>query len=244
MASASPVFLLPFAYRQTGAKEDFMSLQFGAVIFDLDGTLLDTLEDLADSANAALAEFGFPRHPGDAYRFFVGDGIETMMRRIAPADTDVETVRRLVAVMREKYAGNWANKTRPYNGIPAVLEELGASSVRMAVLSNKPHRMTESTIRHFFPAIAFCRVQGSPRGGTAKPDPAMALDIAADFGLKPEQVLFVGDSRTDMDTATAAGMIPAGALWGFRPESELLAHGAKALLERPEQLLDLAGSSK
>ena len=203
-----------------------MPLQAGAVIFDLDGTLLDSLDDLADSANAILEEHGFAPHPVDAYRFFVGEGMETLMRRAAPANADESVVRLLLEGMRERYGRHWARKTRPYAGVITMLKGLTALSVPLAVLSNKPHDFTELAVRHFFPETVFARVQGSPKGGRAKPDPSLALGIAADFGLKPERVLFMGDSRIDMDTATAAGMIPAGVLWGFRPKSELLALGA------------------
>lgn len=217
-----------------------MTLRPAAIIFDLDGTLIDSLEDLADSANAVLEKQGFAPHPADAYRFFVGEGMETLIRRAAPSGTDDGTIARLVEGMRERYGKNWSRKTRPYEGIMPMLERLGAFSLPLAVLSNKPHDFTELTVKHFFPNVVFAKVLGSPRGGRAKPDPSLALGIAADFGLRPEDVLFVGDSRTDMDTATAAGMVLAGALWGFRPASELLAHGAKILLERPERLFEVA----
>lgn len=217
-----------------------MPLRFGAVIFDLDGTLINSLDDLADCANSVLGEKGFAPHPADAYRFFVGEGMETLIRRAAPAGTDDETLRRLVARMRECYGRGWAEKTRPYEGVGAMLQALSALSLPLAVLSNKPDDLTKATVGHFFPDVPFAGVLGSPPGGRAKPDPALALGVAAAFNVKPEQVLFVGDSRTDMLTATAAGMFPAGVLWGFRPADELLAHGAKTLLETPERVVGLA----
>lgn len=218
-----------------------MPLPFGAVIFDLDGTLINSLDDLADSANAVLKGRGFAPHPADAYRFFVGEGMENLMRRAAPAGTDEAAVRQLVEEMRKSYARNWAGKTRPYEGVASMLQRLAELPLPLAVLSNKPADFTKLTVDHFFPDVPFARVLGSPPGGRAKPDPFLALSIAAELGCAPERVLFVGDSRTDMDTATAAGMFPAGALWGFRPAEELLAHGARALLERPEQAAALAG---
>ena len=221
-----------------------MSLRFGAVIFDLDGTLINSLDDLADCANSVLAEKGFAPHPADAYRFFVGEGMETLIRRAAPAGTDDETLCRLVGRMRECYGRGWAKKTRPYEGVEAMLQALAALPLRLAVLSNKPDDLTKATVSHFFPDVAFAGVLGSPPGGRAKPDPALALGLAAAFAVKPERVLFVGDSRTDMITASAAGMFPAGALWGFRPAGELLAHGAKALLETPERVPGLAEGAR
>ena len=221
-----------------------MPLRFGAVIFDLDGTLINSLDDLADCANNALEEQGFAPHPADAYRFFVGEGMETLIRRAAPAGTDDETLGRLVKRMREGYGRGWARKTRPYEGVEAMLRDLAALSLPLAVLSNKPDDLTKATVGHFFPDAAFAGVQGSPPGGRAKPEPDLALGLAAAFNVKPEHVLFVGDSRTDMITATAAGMFPAGVLWGFRPAEELLAHGAKALLERPERVVELAEGAR
>ena len=221
-----------------------MPPRFRAVIFDLDGTLINSLDDLADCANAALGERGFPPHPADAYRFFVGEGMENLVRRAAPAGTDETVIRRLVECMRERYGRDWARKTRPYDGIVPMLERLAALPLPMAVLSNKPREFTDLTVRHFFPDIPFVQVLGSPPGGRAKPDPSLALSIADGLGLAPEQTLFVGDSRTDMDTATAAGMFPAGVLWGFRSAEELLAHGAKVLLKEPEGVNELVEESR
>lgn len=209
-----------------------------ACFFDLDGTLLDSLEDLADAGNAALASKGYPTHPADAYRYFVGDGMETLIRRAAPQGVEEDVLRLLTQTMRDEYALGWARKTRPYPGITTMLDELRQRGVVLAVLSNKPHEFTELAVRRFFPNTPFARIQGSPKGGRAKPDPALALAMAAELGLAPEEVLFIGDSRTDMDTAVAAGMFPLGVLWGFRPASELTEHGAKALVEDPIQILD------
>lgn len=213
-----------------------MSRKFDAVIFDLDGTLLNTLEDLADAANAALAARGLPLHPVEAYRFFVGSGVRELMRRAAPENMPEPALRDLVEGMRGQYAANWANKTQPYTGIVPMLQRLASLALPVAVLSNKPHDFTLLCVRRFFPNIAFARVQGCPEEGKPKPDPSLALDIAGEFGLRPGRVLFLGDSSIDMDTARAAGMIPAGALWGFRPEAELKAHGAEVLLAAPEEL--------
>lgn len=215
-----------------------------AVFFDLDGTLLDTLDDLADAANSVLAGEGCPEHPVDAYRFFVGDGMENLMRRAAPQDVDETALARLLRGMKEEYGRGWARKTRPYPGITAMLSNLAQQAMVLAVLSNKPHDLTVLTVRHFFPDTAFAKIQGSPQGGKAKPDPALALGMARELGLAPSEILFLGDSRTDMDTAVAAGMLPAGALWGFRPKSELVAHGARLLLEHPGQLLERITPSK
>lgn len=207
-----------------------------AVIFDLDGTLVDSLEDLADAVNAALAAFSLPTHPLEPYKYFVGDGMETLLRRAAPPETPEEILADLVARMKQEYARNWAVKTRPYQGIAAMLTTLAGKKIPMAVLTNKPHEFAGEVVNRFFPDAPFAIVQGSPSGGKAKPDPAMALSIAERFGLKPECVAFIGDSRTDMDTAVNAGMLPVGVLWGFRPERELLGHGAKVIISTPGEL--------
>lgn len=204
-----------------------------AVFFDLDGTLLDSLEDLADTANSVLVRHGYPSHAIDAYRYFVGDGMETLLRRAAPDSLGEEEFSRLLEPMREEYGKSWAKKSRPYNGIVPMLLELVEREVILAVLSNKPHEFAVLAVEHFFPNIHFAKIQGSPRGGKAKPDPSLALDMAREFKLAPGEVIFMGDSSIDMDTAVAAGMLPVGVLWGFRTEDELKRHGAKILLERP-----------
>ena len=213
-----------------------MKPEVAAVIFDLDGTLIDSLEDLADSVNTALAEHGLPIHPAEPYNYFVGDGMETLVRRAAPEGTSIDVLASVLVRAKEEYGKNWAAKTKPYQGIVSMLERLVALGVPLAVLSNKPHEFTEEVVKHFFPGTLFVVVQGSPEGGKAKPEPGMALAVAKKFGLKPERIAFMGDTRTDMDTAVNAGMLPTGVLWGFRPEQELLEHGAKVLLVKPDDL--------
>ncbi|HAH06996.1 MAG TPA: HAD family hydrolase [Elusimicrobia bacterium] len=204
-----------------------------AVLFDLDGTLLDTLDDIADSMNAALAVLGQPVHPVEAYRFFVGDGVETLARRTVasgPSDEAAEA-------FRAEYARRWDKKTRPYDGIPELLDALAGRGVGMAVLSNKPDDFTRMAVERYFPGAAFSAVRGMRPGGPKKPDPAAALDIAGGAGLEPAEFVYLGDTDTDMRTARAAGMHPVGALWGFRPAKELLDNGAQELLSAPRELL-------
>ena len=159
-------------------------MKFKAVLFDLDGTLLDTLGDLADSMNAALAESGFGPHPTEAYKTFVGDGIEMLARRVLPPDRcDDETIARCLAAMREQYAKRWAHKTRPYDGIAQMLDRLASSGVRMAILSNKPDDMTRLTVSELLGRWRFEVVQGLCDGVPKKPDPAGALQIARHMAL-------------------------------------------------------------
>jgi phosphoglycolate phosphatase len=213
-----------------------MPHRFRAAIFDLDGTLIDSLADIADATDRALSAFGFPGHDLASYRYFVGDGMGMLMRRAAPAGSGEETARRLLARMLEEYASAWRVKTRPYPGIPELLDDLVRRGCKLAVLSNKPHPMTLEVVAHFFPSVPFDRVQGSPSPSSpAKPDPALALSIAASFGLPPAEVAFVGDTRTDMRTAANAGMPAVGVSWGFRPRGELEENGAAFILDSPGQ---------
>jgi phosphoglycolate phosphatase len=215
-------------------------MPYNAILFDLDGTLLDTLEDLADSMNAALARMGAPAHPVAGYKRFVGDGVIELCRRTLPADRrDEATIQAAAQAMRAEYSGRWDRKTRPYDGIPELLDELTARRVAMAVLSNKPDDFTKLCVKKLLPRWRFDAVRGLDPGGTKKPDPAGALAIARQLGVAPAGVLYLGDTDTDMRTAVAAGMFPVGARWGFRPAEELLANGAKVLIARPEELLGL-----
>lgn len=209
-----------------------------AAIFDLDGTLLDTLDDLAESANEALAAASLPTHPVEAYRIFVGDGINKLVQRILPEGGDDEMVAHVLALYRAAYGRRWNNKTKPYAGVPETLHELSFRPVKLAVLSNKPQKFTELCIAHHLSGNPFHIVLGQRDNVARKPDPAAALEIARAFQVSPGDVIFVGDSKTDMDTATAAGMRPIGVSWGFRPVEELQAHGAEHIVNHPAELLE------
>lgn len=213
-------------------------LVYEAALFDMDGTLLDTLEDIADATNGALRELGYPQKGLPEYRYAVGDGMEMLIRRVLPEDSgDDATVRRCLDRMRDLYRGCWAAKTHPYEGVEEMLAALAGNGVHLSLLSNKPEEFASQMVRHFFPAIRFDVAFGARPGVPRKPDPSAALDIARTLGLTPERFFYLGDTATDMRTALAAGMFPAGALWGFRPESELREAGAKALLARPREVL-------
>jgi len=217
-------------------------MQFRAVLFDLDGTLLDTLEDLADSMNVVLARRGHPEHPVDEYRFFVGQGISEMCRVTLPeTQRDEATVAAAVEEMRTEYGRRWADKTGPYPGVPELLERLVAHEVPLAVFSNKPHDFTVMTVERFLAEVPFRQVLGVGDDVPGKPDPTAPLRIADELGVQPAEVCYLGDTANDMRTAVAAGMFPVGARWGFRPDEELLASGARWLLTRPEELLGILG---
>ncbi len=213
-------------------------MAFRAVLFDLDGTLLDTLEDLAESADAVLASLGASGHPVQAYRRFVGDGVATLMARALPAGRrDEATVALAVERMREEYGRRCMAKTRPYPGVPELLSALAERAVPFAVLSNKQDDFTRLTVAKFLPGFPFAAVRGVRPGEAVKPDPHGAIEIAAALGIACADFLYLGDTNTDMRTALAAGMRPVGALWGFRDEEELRAAGARALLRHPPDLL-------
>jgi len=208
-----------------------------AVVFDLDGTLLDTLEDLANAVNRVLEGHRFPVHPLDAYRYFVGDGARTLFERVLPPqECDEPMIQQCLAEFREDYGKHWNIRTRPYPGIAAMLDELAARGTRLAVLSNKPHETTLKCVEGILPEWTFELVLGQRPGIPKKPDPAGALEIAERMELRPEDFLYLGDTGTDMLTAKAAGMLGVGALWGFRTAEELTAHGARQLIAAPVEL--------
>lgn len=212
-----------------------------AVVFDLDGTLLDTLADLASSMNAALRELGLPEHPRDSYRRYVGDGLGMLVRRALPEvrRDDADLARRCTEGMRREYARRCLDETRAYDGAAELLAVLAGRGVPCCVFTNKPHEMAGLLLGRCFPGIGFHAVQGAADGVPRKPDPTAALAMARGLGLPPASVAFVGDSDTDMHTARNAGMLPCGALWGFRDREELLAAGAARLLSAPLDLLGL-----
>jgi phosphoglycolate phosphatase len=218
-------------------------MRFHAVLFDLDGTLLDTLEDLADSTNAALRAQGFAEHPLAAYRYFIGNGVENLVRRALPPERlEAATLARSAELMRREYSARWADKTRPYPGVAELLDALTARGLPMTVLSNKPDDFTRLCVSRLLPDWRFEVVLGAGPGVPKKPDPAAALRIAARLNLPPARIVYLGDTNTDMQTAVAAGMYPVGALWGFRTAAELTASGAEVLLEKPMELLRVLGA--
>jgi len=208
------------------------------VVFDLDGTLVDSLADLGESMNSVLADLALPQHPLDAYRHYVGDGIRMLVVRALPEAARSEAVvTEAVARLRVTYGSRWDLKTRPYEGIADTLTRLIQHDARLAVLSNKPHGLTLRVVERFFPAGTFSAVLGAEAGFPRKPEPAAAIELARRLSVSPAHCCYVGDTATDMKTARAAAMYPIGALWGFRDAHELLASGAKSLAKKPPDLL-------
>jgi phosphoglycolate phosphatase len=217
-----------------------LSIEFHAVLFDLDGTLLDSLADITSSANAALRRLGLPTHSIDEYRYFVGDGAGCLAQRVlGEAGRDQHVLELCRQAIAEEYQKRWADHTRPYPGIPELLTELKARGVPMAVLSNKPHEATTMVVESFFPDHPFQVVRGARPDVPIKPDPTAALQIAAELHVEPQHFIYLGDTDTDMKTAVTAGMFAAGALWGFRTAEELSAAGARVLFETPADVLTL-----
>jgi phosphoglycolate phosphatase len=213
-------------------------LKYPAIIFDLDGTLLDTIEDLADSMNQVLTDLGFPTHTLGAYKYFVGEGVEALIRRALPQDQlRPKLLDQCLGALREEYSRRWENKTRPYAGIPELLDHLTGRGLRMAILSNKLDHFTQIMVTKLLPRWRFDPVFGARPSVPKKPDPAGALEIAGVLHLPPDHFIYLGDTGIDMQTAFAAGMVPVGVLWGFRTADELRAHGAKWLIEKPGDLI-------
>lgn len=215
-------------------------MKYQAVIFDLDGTLLNTLLDLAGAMNEVLQRLGFPEHPPEAYKYFVGDGMVNLARRALPeAERREEMVIRAAEALREEYGRRWQRLTHPYPGIPELLQALNRLGIKLGVLTNKVDSIAKVMVNAFFPGVHFAAVAGALPPRPLKPDPAGALALAEKLAVPPNAIVFVGDSGNDMLTAMAAGMYGAGALWGFRTATELRETGAKILLQKPADLAKL-----
>ncbi len=215
-------------------------MRFDAVIFDLDGTLVDTLEDIGDAMNRVLAAEGAPRHTYEEYRYLVGRGLWNLAEQALPAERrDEAMVAQCFAAMIADYSAHSLIRTRPYEGVPELLRALREVGLPLAVFSNKSHDLTLRIVEALLDPAHFVEVRGAVPGVPLKPDPAVALEIAADLGVAPALVAYVGDSNVDMQTAVAAGMPAVGVSWGFRPAEELRGHGATVIIDRPRDLLAL-----
>ena len=209
------------------------------VIFDLDGTLLNTIGDLTVAVNHTLGECGFPLHTYDEVRSMVGDGVLKLLERALPeAERTSNNLTRAREIFLPFYGAHNAEKTHPYEGIPELLEELRKKGIKMAVASNKYHAATCKLIPYYFPTIPFEVVLGQREGVPAKPHPQIVSDILAEVGVGRREVLYVGDTNVDMLTAKAAEVDPVAVDWGFRPREELAAHTPLAIISHPLELLD------
>ena len=208
------------------------------IVFDLDGTLLNSLEDLADSANNVLEQHRFPTHPVDAYRYFVGDGVRKLIERILPmeerTDARIEQCRQEFVAY---YKVHMEDKTSAYKGITELLTELKKRRLKVAVATNKVHIAVKPLMEKYFPGIQFDSMIGQREGVPVKPAPQIMYDILKETGCEPSETLHVGDTATDMQLAHNAGITPVGVLWGYRPLEELQEAGARYIIEHPLELL-------
>jgi phosphoglycolate phosphatase len=212
-------------------------VRFDAVIFDLDGTLVDTLEDIGDAMNRVLAADGAPPHAYEDYRRLVGRGLWNLAEQALPAGRrDERTVTRCYERMIADYGAHSLVKTRPYEGVPEMLRALGDAGLPLAVFSNKSHDLTLRIVEALLEPADFVEVRGARAGVPLKPDPCVALELAARLAVAPALVAYVGDSNVDMQTAVAAGMPAVGVSWGFRTAEELREHGAAVIIDHPREL--------
>lgn len=213
-----------------------------AFIFDLDGTLIDSLADIAESINRMLDARGYPRCEQEIFKQMVGDGMEKLVERALPEKVRSEE---LIKICVEEYRANydklWNVQTRPYAGIVEMLAELKGRGVKLGVISNKAHRFTVPMTEHFFGKTCFDHILGQRAEVPRKPAPDGAHEMAAFLGLRTDEMAYVGDSGIDMAFAKASGMLAIGVRWGFRSEVELSEHGADVLISSPKDLFDLCG---
>ncbi len=207
-----------------------------AVLFDLDGTLLDSIEDIGDAMNAVLSERGHPVHTMRAYRTLVGEGARELARRALPAHArhDVDDT---LGRYKAHYRANLVVKSKPYDGVPEMLEALARASIVMAIVTNKPHDVAVEIVARVFAPRTFAIVLGQRDGEPHKPDPHVALSVARELGADPSETWFVGDTDTDMRTASNAGMRAMGVTWGFRDRDELEANGARVIVDRAGEIV-------
>lgn len=215
-------------------------------IFDLDGTIADTVESIAYVGNQTLRAFGLPEIPVKDYNFYAGDGADVQVKRMLAAvpggdKVDYEEVR---TQYRKWFAENPFYHVKPYDGILELLEGLKAQGIKIAVLSNKPHGAAVEVVHKIFGRDMFHKIQGQTSEIPRKPSPIGALAVAKEFGALPQECLYCGDTNTDMDTGKAAGMFTIGVTWGFRPRTELEEHHADKIVDQPSEILELAAECR
>lgn len=214
---------------------------YKACIFDLDGTLTDTLESLTYSVNATLSELNLPAITSEQCKSFVGSGARYLIERAlqASGDRNLVHIEEAMKIYGRIFKVNCTYKVAPYEGIVEMLQELKEAGVKLAVLSNKPHLQTVDVVAEFFDEDLFTHVQGQQEGVPRKPDPTAALLIAELMSVEPKECVYIGDSDVDMETGSAAGMETVGVTWGFRPKELLLEHGAKHIINHPKELISI-----
>lgn len=210
------------------------------VIFDLDGTLLNTIEDLGEAANYALEKTGYPTHSIASYPYFVGNGVSKLLQRVLPEDARTEeNVNELRKYFMEYYEVHNTDNTKPYPGITELLEQLQDDGIKLAVASNKYDSAVKKLITHYFPQIKWAALEGQKEGVPVKPDPSIVFEILSKCPTKKSDVLYIGDSGVDMETARRACVTSCGVTWGFRPISELMAYHAENIANQPNEIYTL-----
>lgn len=207
---------------------------FKAVIFDLDGTLLNTIDDLADAGNYALAEQGFPTYPVERYKYFVGNGIPKLIERIVPAGSSKEIIEKTHSLFSSYYEVHMRDKTAPYAGITEMLDKLIEKNIKLGVVTNKAHEFAAEIVKSYF-GSRFDKVFGERTGFPKKPDPINVNKMIEEWGLDKSEVLYAGDSNVDMETARNAEVKGCGVLWGFRTKEELIESGAVYLAKDADE---------
>lgn len=214
-------------------------MKFKGIIFDLDGTLVNSLEDISDAMNTVLTNLNYPTHNYDTYQYFIGSGLRNLVSKALPASNNTEDqIETCFQTMINEYRKNCTLKTKPYEGIITLLDELGSQNIKLAVFSNKADELTKKIAAEIFPAY-FDAAVGLSTEELKKPNPFEAVEISKNWNLKPEEILFVGDSDIDMQTANNANMFAVGVSWGYRTKEELIASGAKTVINKPLDLIQL-----
>jgi len=210
-----------------------------AIIFDLDGTLLDTLTDIMESVNRVLEKYQFPTHELQEYKYFIGNGIEVLTKKAFPQDIAASDFEIYLREVKDEYAQRQTLRTKAYDGIQEMLQQLNRKKISINILSNKPHEFAVPTVQHFFPDIQFDIVFGSRKHVERKPSPEAVFEILTTLEISKNECLFVGDTSTDMLTAVNAGVSAVGLSWGFRTVEELREAGAKWIIHKPKELFEL-----
>ena len=210
------------------------------VLFDLDGTLVNTLFDLADSCNYTMEHYGFPTHDIEKYKYFIGDGMPKLIENIMPKDKYTETLHsECLAFFKKRYSEHYMDKSCVYDGVKELVSELKNRGFKIGVLSNKAHEMTSVIVEELFGKDFFDVVYGKVEGYPAKPDPTLGLKVIKDLGLTPDDTVFIGDSGNDAKISVNLNCIGIGVLWGFRDEKELRDGGAEYIVNKPSEILNI-----
>lgn len=213
-------------------------MKYNTVLFDLDGTLLNTLEDLADSINAVMAREGYPQRTNEEVMTFIGDGAKLLLTRSLPPGASETEILRCLSLFRTIYAENIQNKTRPYEGIPALLKKLKEMGIKTGVVSNKPDEATKEVCRLYFQGIIGAAI-GDNIDRKKKPEPDNIYEAMKQLGAEKEKTIYIGDSDTDILTAKNAGIDGVGVTWGYRSRETLEKAGAGQIIDTPDQLIAL-----